>query len=95
MTEVSVRELKNRLAEYVRRAEAGEEIAVTRRGKRVAVLRSEEHAARPKTLEEKLADLQRRGIIHWSGKKFVPSGEPIPLRGEGPSASEMIIEDRR
>lgn len=95
MTEVSVRELKSKLAEYLRRAEAGEEIAVTRRGKRVAVLRSDGNAGKPKTLEEKLADLQARGIIHWSGKKFVPSGRPIPLRGEGPTMSEMIIEDRR
>jgi prevent-host-death family protein len=94
MTEVSVRELKSRLTEYIRRAEAGEEIAVTRRGKRVAMLSRDTTPSKPKTLEEKLLDLRARGIISWSGKKFVPSGKPIPLRGEGPTASEMILEDR-
>jgi len=95
MTEVGVRELKARLTEYLRRAEAGEEIAVTRRGKRVAVLRAEAKGGRVRTTEEKLLELRDRGLIQWSGKKFVPSGEPIPLRGEGPTASEMVIEDRR
>lgn len=97
MTEVSVRELKSKLTEYLRRAEAGEEIAVTRRGKRVAVLHGEcaSDAARPKTLDEKLRDLKTRGIIHWSGKKFKLSGKPIPLRGDGPTISEMVIRDRR
>lgn len=97
MTEVSVREFKNKLAAYLRRAEEGEEIAVTRRGKRIVVLRSSTNGdeARPKALEEKLLDLQARGIISWSGKKFVPPKKGIPLRGDGPTASEMIIQDRR
>jgi prevent-host-death family protein len=94
MTEVSVRELKSRLAEYIRRAEAGEDIAVTRRGKRVIKL-SRDNSSRPQTLEEKLAELQARGIISWSGKRYVPPKKGIPLRGEGPTASEMIIQDRR
>ena len=38
MHEVNVSELRNRLPEYVARAEAGEEILVTRRGKVVARL---------------------------------------------------------
>jgi prevent-host-death family protein len=38
MIEVGVRELKNNLAAYLRRAEAGESIAITRRGRRVAII---------------------------------------------------------
>jgi prevent-host-death family protein len=96
MTEVSVRELKNRLTEYLRRAEAGEEIAVTRRGRRIATLVPNGKAATTtKTLDEKMRELQARGIISWSGKKFRPPSRGIPLRGEGPSASEMVIRDRR
>jgi prevent-host-death family protein len=96
MTEVSVRELKSKLSQVLHRAEAGEEIAVTRRGKRIAVIRSEAaNGAKPKTLDEKLLDLRARGIVSWRGKKFVPPKKGIPLRGDGPMASEMIIQDRR
>lgn len=96
MTDVSVRELKNNLSDYLRRAEAGEEIAITRRGKRVARLSTAAGEAKPRTLHEKMLDLQARGIIsNYTGKKFVPTGKPIKLRGEGPTMSEMIIEDRR
>jgi prevent-host-death family protein len=38
MKKVGIRELKNALSEYVRRAEAGETVLVTDRGRTVAVL---------------------------------------------------------
>ena len=64
MTEISVRELKSKLSEVLHRAEAGEEIAVTRRGKRIVVIRADaENGSKPKTLEEKLLDLYQAGQI--------------------------------
>jgi len=93
MTEVSVRELKNKLSEYLRRAEAGEEIAVTRGGKRVAALTAAPKAA--KTTEEKLDEMERLGMIRRArGGKYVPPKEMIRLHGEGPSVSEMVLADR-
>lgn len=96
MTEVSVRELKAKLTEYLRRAEAGEQIGVTRRGKVIASLgpSSNGGSTRPKTLDEKLQLLRERGVLYGSGKPFKPSGKPVKLIGEGPTVSEMIIEDR-
>lgn len=41
MSEVSIAEAKNRLPRLVRRAEAGETVRITRRGRSVAVLLSE------------------------------------------------------
>jgi len=38
MITVGIREIKNRLSEYLRRAKAGERIIVTERGKPVAVI---------------------------------------------------------
>ena len=38
MITVGIREIKNRLSEYLRRAQAGERIIVTERGKPVAVI---------------------------------------------------------
>lgn len=58
---ISVSEAAQRLAELVRRAEAGEEIVLTDAGKAVARLKAEEK--RPLTPEEKLAiidDISRR-----------------------------------
>ena len=95
MTEVSVRELKAKLTEYLRRAEAGEEIAVTRRGKRVATLQRSRTPSQIQTLEERLADMEARGLIIRGADKFIPAGKPIRLRGKGPTASEMVLEDRR
>ena len=93
MTTVSIRELKDHLSQYIDRASKGEEIAVTRRGKVVATVK-----AAPKqeeTLDEKLARLEAAGIISGgSGKPRLPK-RTYKLRGEGPSMSEMIIEDRR
>jgi prevent-host-death family protein len=41
MTEVGVHKFRNKICEYVRRAEASEIIAITRRGKLIAVLSSD------------------------------------------------------
>ena len=92
MTEVSVRELKNHLSGYLRRAEAGEEIAVTRGGTRIAALTAAPKAA--KTTEEKLDEMERLGLVIRARKKFRLPKRMIELRGEGPSVSEMVLEDR-
>ena len=96
MVEVSIRELKDKLSDYVRRAEAGEHIVVTRRGKRVLSLVPEaEGEPRKKTLDEKLDELARRGVlIRGKGKFRAPPRPTIKLRGEGPTISEMILRDR-
>src|SRR5436190_15849215 len=54
-----IRELKDNLSEYVRRAEAGERIAVTAHGRVVAVLGPADASARGRrltTLEQLIAD---------------------------------------
>ena len=92
MTEVSVRELKNRLTHYLRRLEQGEQFTVTRRGKPVAIISpiSDEERVRRKLLE-----LAARGVIHWSGGKPKIPERRVKLIGEGPTISEMVLEDRR
>ena len=96
MIEVSVRELKSRLSHYLRKLDEGEQISITRRGKTVATLIPA--AGRPP--EETSADraIQRlvaKGIVTWSGRKPVFPEKGVPMRGEGPTIAEMIIEDRR
>jgi prevent-host-death family protein len=103
MTDVSVRELKSRLSEYLRRSEGGESFRVTRRGKVIGVLSppngAEDASARVETyderLERKLLALVDKGVLHWRGGKPAGLNPPIKLMGEGPTISEMILEDRR
>src|SRR6266481_6197479 len=63
MSAVGVRELKNRLTYYLRRAGKGEEVIVTERGRPVAVLRSLQHLDRAAGLETRLARLGALGIV--------------------------------
>lgn len=92
MTEVSVRQLKDHLSQYLRRLEQGEEFTVTRRGKAVAIIAPIGDEGR---LRRKLLELRERGIIHWSGEKARIPKRGVKLIGEGPSAAQMVLEDRR
>jgi prevent-host-death family protein len=92
MIEVNVRELKSRLSHYLRKLENGEQIRITNRGKTVGTILPPSDEER---LRAKLADLQARGIITWSGQKFVPPKRGVRMRGAGPTMAEMIMEDRR
>ncbi len=98
MATVSVRELKNRLSEHLRRLEDGETITVTRRGKPVAVMTAPPGAETgDEALQRKLLELQAKGILVQAGRVGTkPKGlsPGIKLRGEGPSMSEMVLEDR-
>jgi len=92
MAEVSIRELKNNLTKYVRRAENGERVTITRRGKPVASIEPREESQNE--VDAALWKMVREGKMSWSGKKFSPKMPTVRLKGEGPTASEMIIEDR-
>jgi antitoxin (DNA-binding transcriptional repressor) of toxin-antitoxin stability system len=98
MATVSVRELKNRLSEHLRRLEDGETITVTRRGKPVAVMTAPPGGeGRDEALQRKLLELQAKGILAQVGRVGTkPKGlsPGIKLKGKGPSMSEMVLEDR-
>ena len=93
MGSVGVRELKNRLPYYLRRAKRGEEIIVTERGHPVAILQSLHGVDRPSALDARLAKLASLGIV------TLPAGRGFrrarPLRVAGPPVSKAILEDRR
>ncbi len=89
---VSIRELKNRFSEYLKYAQAGEEIIVTTHGNPVARLTQlvpnlQLHVSQPL---DKLAWV-RRG---QAGKKLgLPTTQRIRLT-EGVSLSDLLLEDR-
>lgn len=83
--EVGVRDLHDRLSEYLEKVERGEEVVVTRRGKPIAKL-SKVDALRP------LEELERRGLVRWPKR---PKEIPQPLPGAKGSVSDLIGEQRR
>ncbi len=89
MTRVGVRELKNRLSSYLVRVRAGEVLAVTQRGREVAILSPISSA----TISPDLAEMVSAGLAEWRGGK--PSGSARPASIRGKPVSGLIVEDRR
>lgn len=90
---VSIRQLKEHLAEYLRRVEQGEEVTITRRGKAVGriVPPAEAEAVR----SEVTAHLDRLPWIR-PGRGGKPRGARNPVSWEPgeKTLAEMVVEDR-
>ncbi len=84
-TEVGVRELHDRLSEYLEKVESGTEFLVTRRGKPVARLSGVDG---PRPFE----DLEQRGLVRWPEG---PRQTRKPLTGGKGSVSDLIQDQRR
>lgn len=85
--QVSVRELKNHLSQYLRQVQAGKIILITSHQIPLAIIQ-----AVPKTHKPGLEALYRLENVSWNGKK--PKGLRNPPKLRGKLASEMILEDR-
>ncbi len=86
--EVSVRELKNRLSEYLRRAQAGEEIAITSRGRPVGRLLGPQKRRRSAD-EDALTRLRALPFVRpGNGKKLRGSDRPVVV---APGTTEEIL----
>lgn len=83
--EVGVRELHDRLSEYLEKVEQGDEIVVTRRGKRIARLTRVE-TKRP------LEELAERGLVRLPKRPRKPRKAEIESKG---SVSDLVAEQRR
>jgi prevent-host-death family protein len=93
MSTVGLRELKNKLSQYVARAKSGESVTITDRGQVVAELTPPKR--HPGTGEPvvTLDDLRRRGILHGggaNGSDLYPSMPRILKR----STSSLLDEER-
>jgi prevent-host-death family protein len=93
MAVVGIKELKNRLTEYLRRTRLGDEIVVTDRGKPIAVIQALEHAGEVSSLDARLAKLDAQGIA------AAPSRLPLRRirrpRSTGRPLSQLVLDDRR
>lgn len=90
-SQVSVRDLKTHLSEWLGRVQAGEVVEVTSHRKPIARLTAiKQHDSTAANPLQKAIDA---GIVSWNGQKpvFPP---PVKLRGQGKLVSEIVMEDR-
>lgn len=88
--DVSVRELKNRLSEYLRSVEAGETLVVTSRGKVIAEISAPRLAEL--SPEERLARMAADGEIRLPRRSVFAPVRRTKVRGR--PVSRSLLEDR-
>ena len=90
-SQVSVRDLKTHLSEWLGRVQAGEVVEVTSHRKPIARITAVNPAE--STSSSPLQKAIDAGLISWNGQKpNLPP--PVKLRGKGTLLSEILIEDR-
>ena len=93
MKAVGVRELKDRLSEYLRRVKGGEEILVTDRGEVIAEIRKPGHAA-PGSPYPKLSAYVARGEARLGGPNRPDLYGALPPLAPMGTALQLLDESR-
>lgn len=93
--DIATRDLKDHLSKYLKRVQAGEELTITSHGKPIAKLSPPDRALMPRP--DPLANV---AWIRQPTRKRLPGetmglgANKIVLSGEGPSLSQMMLDDR-
>jgi antitoxin (DNA-binding transcriptional repressor) of toxin-antitoxin stability system len=94
MKVVGIRELKNRLSEYLRLVAAGESVLVTDRGEVVAEMKQPSRLAYAPHIPPGLADLAARGKVRLGGKNDPAVYRKLPRITRPGTARRLLDEDR-
>jgi antitoxin (DNA-binding transcriptional repressor) of toxin-antitoxin stability system len=94
MKTVGIRELKNRLSEYIRRARAGEGVLVTDRGEVVAEIGPPGQAVVDASVPPGLVALARRGLVSLASPGDAKLYPPLPRRRRRYRAAQLLDEER-
>ncbi len=95
MPEAGVRELKNRLSEYLRQVRAGDAVLVTDRGEIVAELTPPGHGPADASVPAGLVALAKRGLIRLGtpgGASVYPALQRTRRRKH--TAAQLLDEER-
>ena len=94
MRTVGVRELKNRLSEYLRHVRGGEGVLVTDRGEVVAELIPPGHGATDTSLPPGLLALAKRGLVTLGTPAGAPPYPALPRILKRSRAAQLLDEER-
>jgi antitoxin (DNA-binding transcriptional repressor) of toxin-antitoxin stability system len=95
MKTVGVRELKNRLSEYLREVRAGESVLVTDRGEVVAEFSPPGHGQADVSVPAGLRALARRGVATLGSPSDAALYKALPRKHPGKrTAAQMLDEER-
>ena len=90
-SQVSVRDLKTHLSEWLGRVQAGEEVEVTSHRKPIARITAVKQA--DSGISSPMQKAIDAGVISWNGQNpVIPP--PVKLNDGGPLISDIVIEDR-
>lgn len=90
-SQVSVRDLKTHLSEWLGRVQSGEVVEVTSHRKPIARITAVKQA--DSEISSPLQQAIDAGLISWNGQKpVIPP--PVKLNDGGPLMSDIVIEDR-
>ncbi len=95
MKTVSVRELKNRLSEYLRQVRAGERVLVTDRGQVVAELGPPGRSPLDAGVPAGLAGLARRGLVTLGAPGEVTHSPRLPRRRRRRYRAAQLLDKER
>lgn len=95
MKTVGVRELKNRLSEYLREVRAGESVLVTDRGEVVAEFSPPGHGQIDASIPAGLRALARRGVVTLGSPGDAGLYEALPRKRPGKRRAAQLLDDER
>jgi|ERR1700681_663631 antitoxin (DNA-binding transcriptional repressor) of toxin-antitoxin stability system len=95
MREVGIRELKNRLSEYVRLVKEGEVVMVTDRGEVVAELRAPEPSSELEQKYPLLAEMARQGLVRMPLKPNAPGIYALLPSVTPPGTAAKLLDEVR
>lgn len=94
MKSVGLRDLKNRLSEYVREVRSGEAVLVTDRGEVVAELIPPGQGASEGSVPSVLAALARRGQLTLGASNNAAAYPKLPRSLKRSHAAELLDQER-
>jgi len=86
--QVGVRELKNRLSEYLNQVKNGQTIIITEHGKPIGQI-----IPSGTPLEDRNWAMVKAGLAEWNGKRLEP-GEPAAINRGDKLASDIVVDMR-
>ena len=95
MKTVGVRELKNRLSEYLRRVRSGESVLVTDRGEVVAEFSPPGLGQADDSLPAGLRVLARRGVATLGTTGGAALYKALPRKRRGKRTAEELLDEER